>query len=177
MLPFASLFTNCVIWTLYGVLKKDKTVFIPNAIGILSGTFCFGAYKRYSEASDIQITIGAFLITAFAVSLYFSRNADLLGLIGCGIAVILMGSPLATLSTVIKDKSTASMPFLTSLATWCNGLSWMSYGLLIANDPMVNFPSLLLLESLIKLLSMLDLWSKYYWFYSGKYSNVAICSL
>ena len=42
-----------------------------------------------------------------------------------------MGAPLATLSTVIKDKSTASIPFGTSLACWLNALSWSAYGFLV----------------------------------------------
>ena len=31
--PFVSLLTNCVIWGYYGMLKKDLTVMVPNAIG------------------------------------------------------------------------------------------------------------------------------------------------
>ena len=72
-----------------------------------------------------------------------NNNADLLGTIGCALAVLLMGSPLATLSTVIREKSTASMPFGTSLMTWGNAISWSLYGLMIANDPMVSDTMLL----------------------------------
>ena len=42
------------------------------------------------------------------------------------------------MSTVIRDRSTASLPFTTSFATWCNALSWSAYGLLVAHDIMVN---------------------------------------
>ena len=49
-----------------------------------------------------------------------------------------MGAPLATLSTVIKDKSTASIPF-GSLACWLNALSWSAYGFIVADNIMVIF--------------------------------------
>jgi solute carrier family 50 (sugar transporter) len=142
MLPFASLLTNCIIWSLYGILKKDSTVLYPNALGILSGTFCVGSYKRYSTKSDLSTIIGAFLIIAFSTSLYYGKRVESLGTLGCAIAVLLMGSPLATFSTVIKEKSTNSMPFLSSLTTWCNAFSWSMYGLLVAGDIMIYGPNL-----------------------------------
>ena len=39
-LPFASLLTNGVVWTLYGLLKMDKTILYPNALSILTGFGC-----------------------------------------------------------------------------------------------------------------------------------------
>ncbi len=49
-----------------------------------------------------------------------------------------MGSPLATLSTVVREQSTNAMPFTTSLLTWGNAFSWSLYGLVIADDKMVS---------------------------------------
>lgn len=138
ILPFASLFTNCVIWSLYGQLKADPTVLVPNALGVLAGLFCVGAYKRYSPNSDLTILLGALAISSFAASLFLGKNAEMLGLIGCALAIILTGSPLATLATVIREKSTNSMPFLTSMTAWCNSLSWALYGIILAKDPMVS---------------------------------------
>jgi hypothetical protein len=113
-------------------------VLIPNSIGIFAGIFGISAYKAYSPNSDLNIMLGALAISGFAVSLFLGGNADLLGLIGCALAIILVGSPLATLQTVIREKSTTSMPFLSSLTGWCNALSWSLYGLVLAKDPMVR---------------------------------------
>ncbi|RYY86187.1 hypothetical protein EON63_06140 [archaeon] len=49
-----------------------------------------------------------------------------------------MGSPLATLKTVMRDQSTAALPFGVSLMTWGNALCWSLYGLILAQDPMVR---------------------------------------
>lgn len=137
-LPFASLLTNCVIWSFYGLLKEDYTVLLPNLLGVVTGFICVGSYKRYAESSDLPVTLGSLIVLIVALSMYMSSSADSLGTLGCALAMLVMGSPLATLGTVIREKSTASMPFLTSFATWCNALSWSLYGLLVADDVMVR---------------------------------------
>lgn len=58
-------------------------------------------------------------------------------------AVILMASPLAVVKTVIRDKSTASMPFPVSLAMFLNGTAWGSYGWFVTADPYVWIPNIL----------------------------------
>lgn len=138
-LPFASLLTNCIIWSFYGLLKKDNTVLVPNALGVLSGLICVGSYKSYAQSSDVHITVGSAVILFIATSFYLSGSVETLGYMGCALAVLLMGSPLAAMSTVIRDKSTSSMPFFTSFTTWCNALCWSMYGLLVANDPIVSY--------------------------------------
>ena len=143
--PFVSLFTNCVLWSLYGLLKNDTTVLFPNIIGIVSGLFCIVAYQLNCSPSAVPKVYYLFstLIVIFAVSLYISDNSALIGSIGCVLAVVLMGSPLSTLQTVVASKSTAALPFFTSFMGWCNALSWSAYGLLVANDILIYGPNLL----------------------------------
>ena len=50
---------------------------------------------------------------------------------GCVLSVVLSGSPLAVLRTVVSSRSTAAMPFTTSLITFLSNLSWLCYGALI----------------------------------------------
>ncbi len=175
-LPFVSLLTNCMIWSFYGILKNDYTVLVPNALGICTGLFCVYAYKKHSPLSaDLPISLFACGIVLFALSLYLSNAAETLGLLGCCLAVLLMGSPLAAMSTVIRDKSTASMPFFTSFTTWCNALSWSMYGLLVANDPLVSV-SLYCFCHLIRIFNeyifyIPDIWPQSGWIDSSKYPN------
>ena len=65
----------------------------------------------------------------------------------------MMGSPLSTLSKVIAEKSTKSMPsFLTSVTTWLNAFSWLLYGVILAKDFNVyapNFAGLILASAQI----------------------------
>jgi solute carrier family 50 (sugar transporter) len=142
-LPFVSLLTNCVIWTYYGLLKSDLTVLVPNGIGILAGLICVAGYHRYVNPKPVNLYAGAAAIIAFSTTCYYLKNYQLLGLLGCALAVLVTGSPLATLRTVIKEKSTASLPLLTSASAFCNSCSWSMYGLMVANDPMIYGPNLL----------------------------------
>eukprot|EP01039_Chlorochromonas_danica_P003937 gene3938-4305_t len=143
LLPFISLLVNCVIWTLYGILKKDNTVFFPNALGILVGLFGTSIYTTYSGAKDGLNTffiIAAIVLSAAGVA-YMINDAGMLGGMGCFLAIVLMGSPLATLRTVVRDRSTASLPFGISLMTWGNALCWTLYGFLVADDIMLYGPN------------------------------------
>lgn len=136
--PFVSLLTNCVIWTYYGVLRSDMTVLVPNALGILTGAGCILGYHKYAIQKPLSMYAVAAALIAFASGLAFQGNYKLLGSLGCILAVILTGSPLVTLQTVIKEKSTAALPLFTSTAGWLNSCSWALYGLLVAHDPMVS---------------------------------------
>jgi solute carrier family 50 protein (sugar transporter) len=138
VIPFASLLVNCCIWSFYGLLKNDTTVLFPNGLGIFTGGFCFSVYKLYGNKKDFlsNTVVGGLILLAFY--LYASGDPESLGMIGCVNAVLLMGSPLATLSTVIREKNTATMPFTTSLMAWGNAVSWSLYGVLIAHDAMVR---------------------------------------
>ena len=120
----------------------SNTVLIPNFAGVLSGGYCALTYHRFALRSPWQLYAGASAIALVAAFLSYLRNFQLLGSIGCVLAVILMASPLATIGTVLRDKSTAALPFATSFSGWCNALSWSAYGLLVANDAMIYGPNL-----------------------------------
>ena len=141
-LPFVSLLTNCIIWSYYGLLRKDSTVLVPNAIGVLSGLGCVAAYQKHAPSAPVKLYGGAALVVLVATLLALVGNFQLIGLIGCALAVIVMGAPLATLKTVVQTKSTAAMPFSTSLMGFLNSLSWSAYGILVADDVMIYGPNL-----------------------------------
>ena len=140
MLPYISLLVNCIIWTMYGFLKEDLSLIVPSGCGILTGIYCTGIYMSCSEVSRSNNTLclGALVCACIAGGLFVFDEDYYLGLLGVVISCILLGSPLATLGTVIREKSTASLPFTTTLFMTLNALSWMSYGLLITHDFMVS---------------------------------------
>ena len=142
-LPFVSLLTNCVVWTLYGMLKADLTVLIPNFTGILAGLFGVITFHRFCKSSPNGLYLLATIIVLTASNFAYFKNPVPIGLIGCGLAVVLSGSPLATVGTVIKSKSTEALPFLNSFTTWLNALTWLLYGTLIAHDVMIYGPNLM----------------------------------
>merc|ERR1719291_65782 len=65
----------------------------------------------------------------------------------------MLSSPLAAIGTVIKQKSTESMPFAISLAMFFNSLSWFLYAFFVILDLFIWIPNLLgLVASIIQLL-------------------------
>jgi hypothetical protein len=58
-------------------------------------------------------------------------------------SVAMSGSPLVVIQTVLKEKSTASLPFWTSFVTWLNSLSWVLYGYFVAHDNLILMPNCL----------------------------------
>ncbi len=138
-LPSLSLLVNCLIWCGYGWLKRDLTVFLPNATGVLVGAWCTHVYNQFCFQILTSFYIGSGMILLVALFALITDSADLLGTIGCVLSVVLMGSPLAALQSVCRERSTASLPFGFSAAVWCNSFCWFCYGYLVAFDPMVTY--------------------------------------
>jgi uncharacterized protein with PQ loop repeat len=141
--PFFSLFLNCLIWTFYGFLKEDNTILIPNSSGLLVSIFCISSYYIYAIRKPILSLMLTIFSTLVSVILTINKAERTIGIIGCILSIIVSGSPLAVVNTVINEKSTASLPFLTSLIMWINNFCWLSYGILIANDPLIYLPNIL----------------------------------
>jgi uncharacterized protein with PQ loop repeat len=143
-IPFLALFTNGSCWAIYSFMMGEIPLFIPNASGTLVGLFCVIMYHIYS-AYPVPLThdvlsIGTIMITIISTLIgYFS----IVTAIAVFLTVFLMGSPLAATWTVIKDKSTRSMPFLASMASFCSATSWACYGFFAAKDWNVACPALL----------------------------------
>ena len=152
--PFLTLFVNCTIWSIYGIRKKDMTIFAPNAIGVLSGLICSGIYHQ--NMGDKKPNQLYFLVAALILIASTSPTATV-GYLGCALAIGTTGSPLATLKTVLQTKSTEALPFLTSFLMFCNAIGWSSYGILLAKDPFVTVPNLVGLALAIVQLSMFGL--------------------
>lgn len=137
-LPFISLLVNSVVWSAYGLVRSDLTVLVPNICGIVSGLFCTACYVKYAHQAPWTLLSASGLICLVSIFFMQAGNDFILGSIGCILSVLVMGSPLATLRTVVQEKSTASMPLMVSLTAWCNSLSWTLYGLIVAHDVMVE---------------------------------------
>lgn len=142
-LPFVSLFTNSFVWSLYGVLKMDSTVLVPNCCGVLASLYCILAFHKHAVLKPNKLYIGAIIISLFTLFLYTSGNVSNIGILGCVLSVLLSGSPLAVMQTVIKEKSTSSLPFVTSFVIWLNSISWLLYGALVAHDILIYGPNII----------------------------------
>lgn len=142
-IPFASLLACGYIWTEYGLLRNDWSVWVPNAVAVATAVYCMSIYYKYAQIKPSMVYACVLLLIGVGTLLGAFGQMTAIGLIGCIMSVLMSGSPLAVINTVIKEQSTASLPFWTSLVTWLNSLSWVAYGYFVARDPMILMPNTL----------------------------------
>ena len=147
-IPHAAMCANGALWVVYGVLKGDMTIVVPNMSG-----FFFGAHYVYTFAkfvppkfsmSQYYGGIAAMIETVLgmAITLETSLALDAIGLTGCAVVAVMFGGPLGSIKTVLRDKNTTSLPVPFTVAAFINCLCWVSYGSLVIDDIYVWGPNL-----------------------------------
>lgn len=146
-LPYTAMALNGYLWTIYGGLNNDPTIMLANVSGFILGTYYMSTYATY-RPKDVSMTphyaVGATVMSAAAlaaVALPVETAIPLIGFTACAVVVVMFSGPLASIQTVLKEKSTASIPFSFTLATVVNCVSWAAYGYLVINDPFVWGPN------------------------------------
>lgn len=94
-------------------------------------------------------TLKAFSLSSIGLAILFMyasvqtdriRATEVIGCIGIFVSLIFFASPLANLRSVIRAKSTESLPFSMILSSFIVTLLWFVYGELI-NDPFIQVPN------------------------------------
>lgn len=141
--PYLCLLVNCVVWTIYATMRGLLALFIPNVIGVFIGFYCTLLFNQFSSS---KIPLGFISLSSAVVLLAIIMGAagsvGEVGLFAVMMSSVVYASPLATVSTVIHEKSTESMPFHTSILVWLSAACWTLYGGLAANDAAVLVSSL-----------------------------------
>ena len=138
-IPFIAMMINSILGTYYGYLLNNFNVFIASSTGFVCGSLYFGLYLAYTTLQSrihylkillfSSIVLGVFIATPFVVAIGYP--VDYIGLGSCFMAVFTMGSPLASMQKVLKEKNTNSMSLVMSLAMTANGITWTIYGIII----------------------------------------------
>ena len=113
----------------------------PNLAGVFTGLGCTCIYHIYSFDNHLKVYFVSFVLIGLSLKFATTLDTTSIGIEGCVLATVLMGSPLATIGTVLKERSTAALPLYPSLFTWCNAASWSLYGILISKDVMIWSPN------------------------------------
>eukprot|EP00483_Globobulimina_turgida_P013104 UN13128 len=106
-------------------------------------------FAKYTDQSMMKFyagsgaLLGIFLSSPMWAPMVGTDAVTVLGTFGMTTAVVLMASPLAVVGTVIRQKSTAALPFPVSLAMTLNGFCWGGYGWFVTNDFYVYVPNVL----------------------------------
>ncbi|EGZ08362.1 hypothetical protein PHYSODRAFT_254062 [Phytophthora sojae] len=156
ILPVVTLITNCVVLVWYGYLSDD--IFPLLATAVLGLITCSGFTLVFYYYTDDRQAVHRILLWALlfivlvcvygALGVYgLTGQSDdsvgtAFGAISIVTSVALCGSPLATTRRVVREKSTASMPFTLSLAKFTNGAVWIVYSVMI-KDIWVFIPNVM----------------------------------
>lgn len=144
VLPYAAMCLNGVLWMTYGNLIGEMTVLLPNVSALILGSYYVYTYNQYKPANFNMtpyfgaIAGGTAAILAVANGLEASLATNVLGVCGNAVAIVMFTGPLMAMKTVIDQKSTASLPFAMTCATFLNCSLWVSYGVMI-DDPYIWF--------------------------------------
>lgn len=140
-LPYICTLLNSSLWTYYGIIKTGEfLVATINGFGVVVEIVLLTLFLvfappriRAKTAMLIGILDVGFLAAAILVCqllLQGDMKIDIIGFLGAGLNVVMYGSPLAAMKTVVRTKSVEYMPFLLSLFVFLNGGVWTCYAVL-----------------------------------------------
>lgn len=153
ILPYLSIAINGTIWSTYGFLLSNISIWAPMSIpGILGYYYCYVYYKKCPADADwlpgtpTQTMIGAGLMlsTVFgcATLLPMELSVQILGILGNITCVCMFGGPLSAIREVIQTKSTKYLPFGYTCISFLNSGAWTLFGISLL-DPYLAFPCVL----------------------------------
>jgi solute carrier family 50 (sugar transporter) len=158
LLPYSSMIANAILWTTYGILRKESSIYTCNGIGAVLAILYLLQFIRYSPSksstlpgSVLQhvsvITLVAIGAIVLALQTYIKNPADIIGSIAVLFCIAMFASPLSALKTVIQTKSASSIPLPLAIASIANCLLWLVTGVYKMKDFNVIVPNFMGLAS------------------------------
>lgn len=150
-LPYVCTLLQACMWIYYGLTKPGgiliATVNIVGTVLEVIYVTLFLIYASPSKRANIAMWVGfldvgflgaAVLVTQFAV--HGDLRIDVIGFICAALCIVMYGSPLAIMGTVIRTKSVEYMPFLLSFILFINAAIWTFYSV-ITKDVFLAVPN------------------------------------
>ncbi|TMW66089.1 hypothetical protein Poli38472_003854 [Pythium oligandrum] len=156
VVPLVALWACSHMWFLYGYVTDDVfPLMVTYIIGDVADILFIAVFYRWCSAKRkvIQAFVIALIINAI-VTLYavlgkrgllgqsFSGVKVVVGSFATASSILLYASPFATISLVVKSKSSASIPFAMVLVGLVNNTLWIIYGFLL-HDPLLIIPAVI----------------------------------
>ncbi|KAI5349484.1 hypothetical protein L3X38_002371 [Prunus dulcis] len=151
-LPYVCTFLNSFLWTYYGIIRPAGGLLVAtvNGFGVVVEIIYLILFLVYAPAkmrAKTAILIGTLdvgflvaVILATWLALQGETRIDALGFICAGLNIIMYGSPLVAMKTVITTTSVEYMPFFLSFFFFLNGGVWTLYAWLI-RDVFLGVPN------------------------------------
>ncbi|GLT79374.1 hypothetical protein SLA2020_508650 [Shorea laevis] len=141
-LPYVCMLLNASLWTYYGITKSGEyLVATVNAFGDVVEIIYLVLFLIYAPPkmrTRTALLVGILNVGLFAAAVVGTQlgltgdtRVDAIGFMCAGLNIIMYGSPLAAMKTVITTKSVEFMPFLLSFSFFVNGGVWTCYSLLV----------------------------------------------
>ncbi|KAK9287778.1 hypothetical protein L1049_016218 [Liquidambar formosana] len=141
-LPYICTLLNSALWTYYGITKPGGLlVATVNGFGIVVETIYVALFLIYAPPrvkAKTAVLVGILDVGCLAAAILVTRLAlqgdvriDAIGFMCAGLNIVMYGSPLAAMRTVVTTKSVEFMPFLLSFFLFLNGGIWAFYALLV----------------------------------------------
>ncbi|KMT14239.1 hypothetical protein BVRB_4g075980 [Beta vulgaris subsp. vulgaris] len=141
-MPYVCTLLSTCLWTYYGIIRPGALlVATVNGFGALVELVYVALFITFAPPTMKAKTakLAAILDVGFLGAVILISNLmlegetriNMIGTIGAGLNIIMYGSPLVALKTVIKTRSVEYMPFLLSLFSFLNGGIWTVYAALV----------------------------------------------
>ncbi|XP_057539707.1 bidirectional sugar transporter SWEET16-like [Amaranthus tricolor] len=138
--PYICTLLSSSLWTYYGFIKPEYLVSTINGFGVfvqMIFVILFLIYAPRPMKVKTWILVGILNVGFFGaaivvpeLTLKAPNQVDALGLLCAGLNVVMYGSPLTAMKTVVTTKSVEFMPFLLSFFMFLNGATWTFYAVL-----------------------------------------------
>merc|ERR1719329_907708 len=150
LLPYSAMASQGMVWTFYGLLRGNPAIWTPNALAMVLGLFYSAVYCRFcpKDADWLPRTpkhhVAGFLATTLFCGIVTATmdpgNAFVaMGLMGNVMTLAMFGGPLAAMRTVVRERSTRSMPFGFTCAVALNCALWFFYAFFMLDDVFIYF--------------------------------------
>ncbi|CAI9103442.1 OLC1v1001926C4 [Oldenlandia corymbosa var. corymbosa] len=140
-LPYICTLLNSSLWTYYGIIKPGSyLVSTVNGFGVIVEIIYVSLFLTYAPPKlkkKIGVLAGildvGFFVAAISVAQFVltgDARIDVIGFMCSGLNIVMYGSPLAAMKTVVTTQSVEYMPFLLSFFLFLNGGVWTFYAVL-----------------------------------------------
>ncbi|KAJ4955713.1 hypothetical protein NE237_012496 [Protea cynaroides] len=142
--PYICTLLSSSLWTYYGIIRPGSyLVATVNGFGALVEAIyvvlflIFAPAKMKAKTAVLLMTLeGGFLaavLLATSLAMHGDVRIDVLGFICAGLNIVMYGSPLVVMKTVVTTKSVEYMPFFLSFFLFLNGGIWAFYAFLVGD--------------------------------------------
>ncbi|CAL9130804.1 unnamed protein product, partial [Musa acuminata var. zebrina] len=149
--PYVITLLNSSLWVYYGITKPGGLLIVTvNGVGVVMEAVYVALFLLYAApplkaktavlvaALDVGFFGAVALVTRLAV--HGSSRVVVIGLVCAFLNVLMYGSPLCAMRSVITRRSVEYMPFLLSFFLFLNGGIWTLYAIL-DEDIFIGIPN------------------------------------